>query len=614
MKQQSWFASRGAALGLVGTLVVLNSCVDIQRPAQWGACQGQVATNRDAPIRVRAHRVRGAVTHNGQRWSARDGALGAQLSFESQSDDTVAAIVLDSSETGAFELALPEGRYRVRASYGEALASSLIGRVVLDELEVREDRELTIDLRTVALDVGVQIDGQIPGQSYFLRFDDERGTRSRVQRDRRVRAGGRTVIPWVVPGRYRVSIEPDADCRSALGSVLCQSHALGALEVSQDSVVDWDLRSAFAMLAIRTSNEARVREALAAVDAPASPRDLAVIDPALDGEQVASIAHWSPGARLYEGRYHLHWIESRMGSSTRGPSPLVTDLAVAVDAPPARSIESQTWVLESKIALDHHAITAIQARALGAQLLFVDAQGGELFRRSLSGPLDRQELVPMEAAVRLLLENSECDQGAPCGVVELAPLGRPDRDTVTERDVRPVHVIPELTLDDGPIAQEDFDRVVLGVDGQRQPPARLAYGRRRLDEGLRVLAGRYSLQIDRGASCDGDSWFCRPGQVLARGGDWSADGRARIDLRTARVEGEVRVVLASGEDVTGPEAPRVTWIDAQGASWSSAPVSGPRFSAVLPRRAMVGRAQFRRCMLSEPDRRVCFSRSVFGCD
>jgi hypothetical protein len=424
----------------------------------------------------------------------------------------------------------------------------------------------------------------------------------------------RTVIPWVMPGRYRVTIEPAADCRSAVGSVLCQAHALGSLEVSQDSAVDWDLRSAFATVAIRTSNERRVREALAAVDAPASPRDLAVIDPALEGEQVASIAHWAPGARLYEGLYQLHWVESRMWSSTRAPSPLVTALAVSADAPPTLSVEAQTWVLESKIALDHQAISAQHARALGAQLVFVDARGGELFRRSLSGPLDRQELVPMDAAVRLLLENSECDQGAPCGVVELLPFGRLDRDTVIDRDVRSVHVIPELTLDDGPIAQQDFDRVTLGIDGQRQPPARLAYGRRRLDEGLRVLAGRYSLQIDRGAWCEGDSWFCRPGQVLARGVEWTSDGRSRLDLRSARVEGEVRVVLASGEDVTGAEFPLVDWIDAQGDPWSSAPMLGPRFSAMLPRRAIVGRAQFRRCMLSAPDRRVCFSRAVFGCD
>lgn len=611
MKQHRWFASRGAALGLVGTLGILNSCVDIHRPAAWGACEGRLATNRDAPIRVRAHRVRGTVSRNGRPWSAADASLGARLVFESSTDGTAAALALDASDTGAFELALPEGRYRVRVGYEEELAGSLVGRVLIDELEVREDRSLTVDLRAVELDVGVRIDEHIPSESYVLRFDDERGARSRVTHLAR---RSRTLIPWVVPGRYRVTIEPLQDCRAAIGSVLCQTHVLGSLEVSEDTVVDWDLRSAFATVSVHTSSAARVNESLSAAGLSAVARDLAVIDPALDGEQVASIAHWSPGARLYEGRYNLHWIESRGWTSGISSSPLVTDLAVPREARAVGPLASQTFVLESRIALDHHAISAPLASALGAQLLFVDAQGRELFRRSLTGPLDRQELVPTDAAVRLLFENSSCDEGAPCGAVELRPFGRLDRDTVIERDVRSVHVMPELTLDDGPVSQRELDRVMLLFDGQRQQPARLAYGRRRLDEGLRVLAGRYGLQTDTQGGCEGDSWFCRTGQVLARDLDWSAGGRVRVDLRSARVEGEVRVVLANGEDVTGAEFPTLSWIDEQGDFWPSEPMSGARFGATLPRRAMVGVARFRSCALSAADRHVCFTRRVYGCD
>jgi hypothetical protein len=578
MKQQSWFASRGAALCLAGAAGVLISCASPSRPREWGACEGQTVDDGAMDLRVRVHRVRGRVTLNGAPLAP---SSAWRLELESHDGRTNATVSGQSLVDGRFEATLPAGAYRVRfvdGRVGSTGALTLLSGVVRESIEVRDDSDVTVDVRTVRRDFSLRINGVVSRAAYVVELTDPRGERSIAIRASELETLG---VEHVVSGTYRLALESPLGC-DPRGELPCGRIELGERRFEESGAEVIDLRTARASLAVTGAPSSLWSAALELRSERASVRL-----PPLSAGPLSSLTVF---ADRYEVRAREHLANA--------------DRALARDVDFTRSREAALPVRKASITQ----LLRLDGRPLAAgpdaSLVFFDREGRRLAERPLPRTGERVAVPQMEASVALFIA-SGCGWQRPCGAVMLRPFAMIDRDFTLDGAIDAACIPIAVTVDGAPMDEPSFGSLVVksALDVSASAPFAMSVAR----EGgvVHVLPGDYALRAPEGSCSDARSMLCG-GRTLRA----SIDGRRSIStvvaLRTARARGSVTFVDATTERPVDVGPATLRWIDDVGARRES---DARAFSLAVARAPHVVELS----MGCSGAATACVTTRVFGC-
>ncbi len=573
MKQQSWFASRGAALCLAGAMGVLISCASPSRPIEWGSCEGQTVDDSAMDLRVRVHRVRARVTLNGaplERSSA------WRLELESHDGRTNATVSGQALVDGRFEATLPAATYRVR--FVDEGQGAVVKGVARESLEVRSDGEVAIDVRAVRREFSLRINGVPSRAGYVLALTDSRGARSTALRSTALEA---LSVERVVPGTYRLALESAPGC-DPRGELPCGRIELGERSFNESGGEVIELRTAHASLVVTGAPSSLWSAALELRSDRAS-----VTLPPLSAGPLSALT-------VFADRYDVRARE-HLANADRV-------LARGVDFTRSREVELpvRKASITQLLRLDDRPLAA----GPDASLVFFDRDGRRLAERPLPRTGESVAVPQMEASVALFIA-SGCGVQRPCGAVLLRPFAMIDRDFTLDGPIDAACIPIAVTVDGAPMDEPSFGSLVVksALDVAESAPFAMSVAR----EGgvVHVLPGEYSLRAPAGSCSDGRAMLCG-GRTLRA----AIDGRRSIStvvaLRSARAQGRVTFVDATTERPVDVGPATLRWIDDVGARRES---EAPAFSLTVARAPHVAELS----MGCSGAASACVTTRVFGC-